>query len=531
MLTSESSSETFTIKPEEAQRHYQDLNKSLAEDSLPEYIRQAWHVVEPATPYLHNWHIDLICEHLELITLAVVGKLDLSDPQYKDILNSIFNIPPRYMKSLCITVMWPTWAWIKHPHLRWLFSSYSSALSKKHSGDRRKIIDSEWYQQNWGKVYQLSLDQNEKMFYENTRGGHMISTSTGGSATGKGGHIIVEDDPHNPQQAESDAERKTALDFHDTTLSTRLDDKKRGARVVVMQRLHEEDVTGHDLKKGNVRHVNIRAVAEGDEPYHFPLSGRILTRSDGDLLWPEREGQKEIEKAKLDLGPYGFAGQYQQRPAPMEGGIIKRHWWRFWYTGMQPPTPVTVRMADGSLHECPQIPLPERFDQMCQSWDMAFKDTKDSAYVVGQAWGRKQARKFLLDQDRKKRTFPESVKGVREFSAKWPKIRAKLVEDKANGPAIISTLQEEIEGLIAIEPEGDKEARTMGVHPTIAAGDVYLPHPSIHPWVNDFLGEWTAFPNGAYKDQVDAGTQALEYLRSGVFKLEEVGETVASRGW
>jgi predicted phage terminase large subunit-like protein len=189
------------------------------------------------------------------------------------------------------------------------------------------------------------------------------------------------------------------------------------------------------------------------------------------------------------MGSYAAAGQLQQRPSPAEGGILKRHWWRFY------------REA------------PRQFSEVIQSWDCAFKDTRTSDFVVGQVWGRNGADKYLLDQVRGRMDCPATIQAVKRLSEKWSQAQAKLVEDKANGPAVIATLKHEIAGLIAVNPEGGKEVRAHAVSAQIEAGNVYLPDPTIAPWITGFIEECAAFPNGAYDDQVDAMSQALNRLR------------------
>jgi predicted phage terminase large subunit-like protein len=206
------------------------------------------------------------------------------------------------------------------------------------------------------------------------------------------------------------------------------------------------------------------------------------------LLWPERFGQEEVEALKRTMGSYAAAGQLQQRPAPAAGGILKRHWWKFYREAPRP------------------------FSEVIQSWDCAFKDTRTSDFVVGQVWGRHGADKYLLDQVRGRMDCPATIQAVKRLSEKWPQTQAKLVEDKANGPAVIATLKHEIVGLIAVNPEGGKEVRAHAVSPQIEAGNVYLPDPTIAPWIGGFLDECAAFPNGAYDDQVDAMSQALVRL-------------------
>lgn len=448
-----------------------DVRAEKAKRSLREYIAQAWHVVEPSSQFVRGWHIDAIAEHLEAVTRG-------------EIRNLLINMPPRHMKSLAVSVFWPTWEWLTAPERRWLYASYAQSLSIRDSLKCRRVIESPWYQFNWGHLYQLTGDQNAKTRFENDKTGYRIATSVGGSATGEGGDRIVCDDPHNVQESESDTIRDGVLRWWDEVMSTRLNDPKTGTRVIVMQRVHEADLSGHVLGQGGYEHLCLPAEFEGGKRY--TAIGWSDPRNElGELLWPEQFGSKELTDLKSRLGSYAAAGQLQQRPSPAEGGMLKRHWWRFY------------REA------------PSTFDEIIQSWDMAFKDTKASDYVVGQVWGRKGADKYLLDQTHDQINFPATVQAVRTLSAKWPKAHAKLVEDKANGTAVIATLQHEIAGLIPVEPQGGKIARASAVSPQIEAGNVYLPDPSIAPWVHDFIEECAAFPNGAHDDQVDAMSQAL----------------------
>jgi hypothetical protein len=200
---------------EQLQRQAALLTKR-AERSLRAYVEQAWPVLEPDIPFVHNWHIDLLAEHLEAVTAGELTRL-------------LITVPPRSMKSLLVSVFWPTWEWIQHPGRRWIFASYAEALAMKHSVDRRLVLQSSWYQDRWGTRVQLASDQNEKGEFQNTQRGVMMATSTGGSVTGKGGDRIVVDDLHNPQQAESEAQRESGLAYFRQTLATRLNNKKTGA--------------------------------------------------------------------------------------------------------------------------------------------------------------------------------------------------------------------------------------------------------------------------------------------------------------
>lgn len=283
-----------------------------------DFMRQAWPILEPATPYVHGWHVDAIADHLTAVTQGQIRRL-------------LINMPPRHMKSLAISVFWPSWSWTEQPELRWLFASYALSLSKRDSLKCRRLIESPWYQERWGGVFQLTGDQNEKLRFENDHTGYRLATSVGGAATGEGGDIVVIDDPHNANEAESDTIREGVIEWFDGVMSTRLNDPKRGRMVTVMQRAHSKDVAGHILECGGWEHLCLPAEYEPKPQVYVTSLGFEDPRTEpGELLWPERFGRAEIDSLKKSLGSYRAAGQLQQRPAPADGGIFKRHWWRFW---------------------------------------------------------------------------------------------------------------------------------------------------------------------------------------------------------
>ena len=248
------------------------LDRALAERSLAEFVRQAWGVLEPK-PFLDNWHIDLLIEYLEAIADGDITRL-------------IINVPPRSGKSLLATIFLPCWVWLHDPAERFMFASYSSILSTKHSVDRRTLIQSPWYQSHWGSIVKLADDSNQKTEFANTQRGHMIATSVNGSATGRGGNFLVCDDLINPAQANSDLERGAALRWFDETFSTRLDDKKIGRRIIIEQRTHANDLTSHLLAESGWHHVALPAIAERKTIIIFPRSHTQRVREEGDMLWP-----------------------------------------------------------------------------------------------------------------------------------------------------------------------------------------------------------------------------------------------------
>lgn len=471
------------------------ISAELASRSLREFVRQAWPIVEPSTPFVPGWHIDAVIDHLKAVTRG-------------DIRNLLINVPPRHMKSLLVAVLWPAWEWIRWPERRWLFSSYGAQLSIRDSVKCRRLIESPWYQERWGDRFVLTTDQNTKTRWDNDRSGYRIATSVGGAATGEGGDRIVCDDPHNVQEAESDSIRKATLEWWDVVMSTRVNDPKTAAKVVVMQRCHQQDLSGHLLEQGGGwEHLCLPAEYEGSCVV-TSIGWSDPRKEPGELLWHERFGTTEIEELKRSLGSYAAAGQLQQRPSPAGGGLLKRHWFRYW----QPPgahlPPVVVRFPDGTERPIAAVEV-ATVEESAQSWDCAFKDLETSDFVVGQVWGRVGSGFLLLHQIRERMNCPATVRAVRELSAKWPHCLAKLIEDKANGSAVIQMLQHEIPGILPVNPEGGKVARAAAVSPLLEAGNVYLPHPLYAPWVNDFIEECAAFPNGAHDDQVDAMTQVL----------------------
>jgi predicted phage terminase large subunit-like protein len=471
-------------------------NKASCEGSLAAFLRCAWKIPEPSTQYLHNWHIDAISEYLTAVSKGQIKRL-------------VINMPPRMIKSTAVTIMWPCWEWTLNPYERFILSSYSGKLSQAHSMTRRSIIESDWYQRRWGwemtpeGVYvldekgnqkpwvQLADDQNRQAEYQNTRAGRMQTTSTGGTVTGLGGNKIVIDDPHNVEQAESDTERESAVRFNDKTLFTRLDDKKNGAIVCVMQRLHEKDYAGVVLRRG-WEHLKIPNPNATKTTYILPISKKKITREVGQLMWPEREGEPEIAEARIALGEYGFAGQYGQEPSPADGVIFKRRFWKYYKA------------------------LPT-LEAKVMSYDCAFKDLVTSDYVAGLVGGKRAADIYIIDYMLDHLGYSATKSHMQLWmNGKHSDYTACLIEDKANGTAIIEELQRSFANVIAVNPLGGKIARARAASPTLEAGNVWLPDPEVFPesavWVQALIESCTKFPRGANDDDVDAFTQLVAYL-------------------
>lgn len=483
-------------------RRRQKVAKVLPIPEFYTFIRDAWKVVEPATEYVDNWHIGAIAEHLQAVT----------DGQIRDLL---INMPPRFMKSTIVSVIWPVWEWAFKPATRWLYASYALPLSIRDALKSRRVIQSPWYQREYGRVFKLTGDQNQKSRYENDSTGYRIATSVGAAATGEGGDRLVVDDPHNVKQSLSDPLRQMAVDWMDQTWSTRRNDPKKSTRVVVMQRLHEQDVSGHVLEQGGWEHLCLPNEYE-PKVYVTGIGWSDPRTVDGALLWPERFGSTEVTSAKTTLGSYGYAGQHQQRPTPRGGGMFKRSWWKY-YTSATLPKMVRIE----------------------QYIDSAFKDGVANDYSVIETWGTNgQGDYYLLDLWRGKVEYPDLIKAIHTQHAKWHTATrpvAIVIEDKASGQSALQTLRRpspQLDGtalpalpVIPFPQPGNQQqeqlaklskvARADGVTPLVEGGRVHLPTKA--EWLDDYIAELERFPHGAHDDQVDPTSMALSRLpRAGV---------------
>ena len=356
-------------------------------------------------------------------------------------------------------------------------------------------------------------DQNQKHRFENDLTGCRVVVPMSGG-TGERGDIVVVDDPHSVEQAESDAARTGAIDWWNGTMSTRLNDLSKGHRIVIQQRLHEADLTGDLLTRGGYELLCLPAEFEPDRRCRTSIGWTDPRTSPEELLWPQRIDNAALDNLKTVLGSYRYAGQYQQRPAPAEGGMLKRHWWRYWQPRGANLPPVPVKMPDGTIELRKAVERPDHFDMQLQTWDMAFKDTKNADFVVGQVQAAHGADRYLLDQVRDRLDLPGTLLAVRRLCARWPGANLKLVEDKANGPAVVQSLKHEILGIVEVNPEGGKVSRACAASPQLESGNWHLPHPMLFPWVEEFIGECAAFPAGAHDDQVDAWSQGAKRLLS-----------------
>lgn len=452
-----------------------ELETLKLEEDLFEFVLWVFEVIYKR-PFKVNWHHKMLCKILMAIH---AGKL----------LHTIINIPPRYTKTEIIVKIFPAWCFAKRPDCQFLHLAYSDALAHDNSSAVKSIVESVEFQNRW--AVPLRKDTTAKKKWKTENDGEFSATAAGGSVTGFGAGIfgakefagaLIIDDPLKPDDAKSDTLRNNVNFRFPDTIKSRLNDRNT-PMIVVMQRLHEDDPVGFLLNGGTeleFTHINLPAINE-DGPSEFD------TREVGEALWPDKHTEAELEKMRLKSA-LNYAGQYQQRPAPMEGNIFKR--FRFYKE------------------------LPDDLYFKVHSWDFTFKKSKTSDYVVGSNWGKRKSNKdiYLIDLVREKMTFSESLEAIKSFAIKHPDFNAVLVEDKANGSAIIDSVKGIIKKVIPIQPTGSKEERAEACAPIWDAGEIWIPHPSLCPWIEDFVNEHKVFPNGKHDDQVDSATQAVEYL-------------------
>lgn len=456
-----------------------------------EFVRRAWPQVEPS-PLVWGWHLDAVCEHLEAW---------LRD----EILDLVINEPPGCSKSLVVSTLFAAYAWLLSPSWRWIAASYDRDIANRDARRHRELVGSDWWRARWPHVGipSGSADSKSVAYFFNTAGGSRYTTTTRGSVTGQhaDGHII--DDPHDVHGVASAAELEATLAWWRETMPTRFRDPKRPRRLLVMQRLHERDLSAEMIRDGaTVLCLPMRF--ERAHPYCYPKDPRT---EDGQLLVPERYDEAAVTRLETKrLGPRATAAQLQQRPAPAGGSIIKEAWIRYW-----------TELPPGGTYGI--------------SIDAAFKGKASSDPVCIQCWYTVGPNHYLVDQLLGRWDFVETLEQLAAMFARWPDALLKLIEDKANGPAIISALDGKVAGLVPVNPGSDsKEARLSAVEPLFAAGDVFFPHPEHAqypdgrrgaPWVPACVHEVITFPAAAHDDQVDALTQYLNHVARRGLELME----------
>jgi predicted phage terminase large subunit-like protein len=479
--------------------------------SLRTYIRDSWHVIRPDDAFIDNWHIGAMCEQLEEISAGRLRKL-------------MIWVPPGSMKTITVSVAWPTWEWTQHPQLRYMTCSYDMDLAIEQGGiPSRDLILSDWYQDRWGHVFRLKVDQNLKRSYANNRGGARYCAAPGAKkVTGRHVHRMILDDPNDATSAEgiSDGELDKVIAWNDGSLPTRFANPKTGAKVVVQQRLHEKDLSGHILERegsdqdsGSWRVLCLPERFDPKHPFVWPEDAR----SPDELLWSDRIGEDENEARKVELGAHRASGQLQQEPSAREGEILKRAFWSYF------PPEFLELAEEGDTSRLPN------FRMMVISVDTSFEEKTSSDPVAVGIWGVLFADKYLLRLDHKRMSLSAtktSIRQAREWAIeRWPRTAVyELIEKKSNGVKIIEQMRREIPGITPFNPSRDKTQRAIEAEPDFSSGNVWLPgssngagddyDPGLTPaWAQDVVEQCAKFPKGSHDDLVDMTTQCINWTR------------------
>lgn len=475
---------------------------------LHAFVQLAWHVIE-AEEFKDNWHIALVCAHLEAVTRGEIKEL-------------IINIPPGCMKSLLVSVFWPAWEWIHDPSKKFQFASFDDGLVLRDANKAKELVESPWFQERWGDRVQIQKASKKSKSkrsdsageYWTTALGLRFSSSVGGKATGWHAHTQVIDDPHKPSDTKESSGvmlQKTQV-WYSGTMASRQANPERFARVIIMQRLHEDDLTGFCLKAGTYVHLRLPMEYEPENPCVTKWGADPRTQPN-ELLWPARYSAEHVAKLKhpiLGLGAYDYAAQYQQRPTPAGGGIFLREWFvKRW----------------SKLPDDPSAPL-----TWLQSWDLRFKSVDTSGdFVVGQVWAYTGANFYLVREYRGRWSFSDTIAQILIASQTYPQAMLKLIEAKANGEAVVNVLENKVPGLVLVEPLGGKDSRANAVAPLCEAGNVWIPDALATGefWVDEFVDEVTHFPRSKFDDRVDAMTQALVRMNGdGMFTFMEAMKNI-----
>lgn len=512
-----------------------DLEKveaQLFSRSFRDFVRAAWPVVEGATEFKDNWHIGAICEHLEAVTSGQITKL-------------LINVSPGCSKSLLTSVFWPAWEWTKDQTIRWFMASYDLELAHRDARKTRDLLLKDWYQDRWPLAFRG--DANAMGRYETTEGGFRISTLVGGHGTGEHPDRKVFDDPLSREKAASEAELRGVIEWYDQTMSTR-GVARQCREVIIMQRLADRDLSGHVLStEAGFVHLCLPMRYEPRRMVTTTIGFNDPRTKAGELMAPEQFSEAAVSEMERRLGSIGAAGQLQQRPAPAGGALIKRDRIRFWQPKGDDYGPVVDREGNKYL----VIPRPDTFDQTIQSWDTSFMDELGQIRkgnppdpVAGGVFGRRRAGIYLLDRVNGVMDVNGCARAVLTTSAKWPKAIPRLIENKANGAAVMAILRDRGVATVPIDPQGSKiervsyagktqrhrDARAMSMAAMIEAGEYFLPSPNMpgYAWVWDYFDTLVNFPSVPHDDDVDMTSQAFLWLSAHIQRdLEDEAKDAA----
>ena len=462
---------------------------SLSKIKMKYFLRKAFTIINPEIKLQWNWHLDYLCDVLEEVYKGNIKRL-------------IINIPPRYLKSIICSVAFPAWVLGKNPTKRIIVASYSKILATKHSQDTRIIMQSKWYKKNFFKTT-LAEGMNEKNKFCTTDNGFRFATSIGGTLTGEGGDILIVDDPHNPVGIYNKANRKKTINWFTGVFSSRLNNKNEGAIIVIMQRLHKDDLSGYILSNNKLNDwfvVNLPSIAEEEKQYYL-FDKLYKIRKVGDVLHAKMENKTTLKKIKQELGEYNFEAQYQQNPVALDGNMIKKTWLKYFV------------LTD--------------FNILVEKYKLSYYISIDCASGIGtendftaiSIFSVYENKFYLCEMIRLKLQYPELKSKIENLILNYKPISI-LIEDKSNGSSMIQDLQQNHNNIISIKPTKSKEFRVNSILTTLESGNLLIA--KNQTWSNELEIELLSFPSCKHDDQVDSISQFINWYNSNRFLLKDL---------
>lgn len=504
----------FDLSQIDLERQLKELDRVDCEESLYLFLTNAWKYID-ASPWRDGWPIEAVAEHLQAVVDGDIKRL-------------IINIPPRHGKSTITSVAFPAWTWAQQhrsptsgPGVQFLMASYANQLVLRDSVKCRRLIESPWYQGLWGDRFQLNSDQNTKSRFSNDQGGERLITSVGAAVTGEGGSIIVCDDPNSASEAFSEASIEATKEWWDGTMSTRLNDMKTGAYIIIQQRLAEDDLTGHVLEKeaDGWTHLCLPMRYEADRSFVTSIGWEDPRQNEGDLLWPDRFGEEEVAKLEKSLGPFMAAGQLQQRPEPAGGGVIKREWWQLWEERSFPPMDYIVASLDTAYttktnNDYSALTVWGVFTTDATSVANRILDAEGRPIYYDRTYSEFAPKLMLMHAWQERLEFHDLVEKVAK-TCKALKVDKLLVENKAAGISVSQELRRlyGYEGFAVqlSDPKSmDKLARLYSVQHLFAEKMIFAPDKQ---WAEEVITQVGQFPKGKHDDLVDTVSMSIRHLR------------------
>lgn len=506
----------------------------IRQGGLIAFVRYFWKVLEPGTDFVDGWPIWAICEHLEAVTRGDITRL-------------LINVPPGFMKSMLVDVFWPAWEWgpMNRPHYRYVAFSYSASLTERDNRRFRDLIESAEYQRLYGERFRARNKTVIRVI--NSKTGFKYASSVSGVGTGERGDRIIIDDPHNVKEAESEQVRTETVRWFRESVSSRFNNLQTGAMVIIMQRVHEDDVSGVILSD-DLDYCHLMIPMEWEEERDIrptDIGWSDPREDDGEVCWPERFNEDSIGRLKKELGPYGYAGQYQQAPVPRGGGIFQRDWWQLWEPpdGKLPPCEYIIASLDGAFTEDEEndpsaltiwgvfvnenrrrrIVLMDAWRKFLQFSGPRLDRLHEPTMIDGKTWPADYVGPGMHPQLVKQRNAFYRVRSMKTWgliehvahSCKRFDVDLLLIEAKASGISAAQELRnrygQERWGIQLVPVKGDKVARAYAAVPTFAQEMVYAPD---REWAQMVIDEMATFPKGKHDDLTDSATQAINYLRS-----------------